>query len=77
MTEGTVFSKLDLKWGYYPTEQEPDSTQLTMLVTHKPGCGETDVQTDVQDLMCTLDLQSYESYDWTGPIRHSHSAQHS
>ena len=34
MTGATVFSKLDLKWGYHQIELEPESRPLTTFVTH-------------------------------------------
>lgn len=34
LTGATVFSKLDLKWGYHQIELEPESRSLTTFVTH-------------------------------------------
>ena len=34
MTGATVFSKLDLKWGYHQIELTPESRSLTMFVSH-------------------------------------------
>uniref|UniRef100_A0A3P9MCB8 Gypsy retrotransposon integrase-like protein 1 n=1 Tax=Oryzias latipes TaxID=8090 RepID=A0A3P9MCB8_ORYLA len=34
MTGATMFSKLDLKWGYHQIELEPESRSITTFVTH-------------------------------------------
>lgn len=31
----TVFSKIDLKWGFHQVEQEEDSRDITTFVTHR------------------------------------------
>ncbi|KAK3717696.1 hypothetical protein QZH41_001100 [Actinostola sp. cb2023] len=36
LNQSTVFSKLDLKWGYHQVELEPESRSITTFVTH---CG--------------------------------------
>ena len=36
LNQSTVFSKLDLKWGYHQLELHPDSRSITTFITH---CG--------------------------------------
>ena len=44
MQEASVFSKLDLKWGYHQIELSEESRSITTFVTHKDvQIQETDV----------------------------------
>ena len=36
LNQSTVFSKIDLKWGYHQVELDPESRSITTFVTH---CG--------------------------------------